>query len=249
MNETVKISASPKYDSNGNCYYELEIPTGGENSINATLSCETIIPSGCSLDLFTFLLNEVDSSIDPDLHLVYLLDRGVAFPKSILCCPSCGPYFIGSIDAAEKLLEGFSNCAECCISAKANEQMTLQLQETLASYGLEQNYPCDNDFTSKINALLSEMNSNPDKTYDVNDFLDKGVIEYGSLNADLSSSINKLRDFLYSADFDETEDVIFNTIIEKGLVLHCTQYWTIVASVETFLKYAEALGLCIQRPN
>jgi hypothetical protein len=233
MNETVKISASPKYDSNGNCYYELEIPTGGENSINATLSCETIIPSGCSLDLFTFLLNEVDSSIDPDLHLVYLLDRGVVFPKSILCCPSCGPYFIGSIDAAEKLLEGFSNCAECCISV----------------INTSENYTCDNDFIPKINALLSEMNSNPGKTYDTEYFLDKGIVEYGSLNADLSSSINKLRDFLYSADFDETEDVIFNTIIEKGLVLHCTQYWTIVASVETFLKYAEALGLCIQRPN
>lgn len=235
MSEPVKISASPKYDSNGNCYYELEIPTGGENSINATLSCETIIPSGCSLDLFTFLLNEVDSSIDPDLHLVYLLDRGVVFPKSILCCPSCGPYFIGSIDAFEKFAEGFSSCAECCISVKANELVV--------------NDPCNNDFTSEINALLSEMNSNPGKTYDTDDFLEKGVIEFGSLNADLSSSINKLRDFLYSADFDETEDVIFNTIIEKGLVLHCTQYWTIVASVETFLKYSEAVGLCIQRPN
>ena len=248
MSEKVTISSSPKYDINGNCYYELAIPTGEETYINATLSCETVPSNECQLGLFTFLLNEANSSSDPYSHIDRLLDTGVVMPKSAICCPSCGPYMIGSIETFGKFIEAIGSCYGCCVSARGNNRVITILEEILSFYGLSENYPCDNDFITKINALLSEMNSNTGKTYDTDYFLDKGIVEYGSLNANFSSSINNLEDFLYSGNFTETEDIVFNMMIDKGVVLYCSQYWTVVASVETFLKYGEATGVICPSP-
>lgn len=218
------------------------------NPINATLSCEVLPTKSCSLDVFTFLLNESNSTTNPYQQFIQRLDKGVIFPKSILCCPDCGPYAISSVETFGKFYEAIAGCTElCCLSFTGGAESLLKLNEILDAFltpeEKDEIYPCGNDFLQKIDSLLSEMNSNPSKTYNTNYFLGEGIVEYGLLNSDSSSSINKLRDLLFSINTTQTEDVIFKEVLDKGIVVYCTEYWTVIASIETFLKYAEATGI------
>lgn len=228
-----------EYSGLGIPYYE---------PINATLSCDIIPPNACLLDVFTFLLNESNSTTNPYQQFIQRLDKGVIFPKSILCCPDCGPYAISSVETFGKFYEAIAGCTElCCLSFTGGAESLLTLNEILDAFltpeEKDEIYPCGNDFLQKIDSLLSEMNSNPSKTYNTNYFLGEGIVEYGLLNSDSSSSINKLRDLLFSINTTQTEDVIFKQVLDKGIVVYCTEYWTVIASIETFLKYAEATGI------
>lgn len=216
--------------------------------IKATLSCEVIPIKSCSLNVFTFLLNESNSTTNPYQQFIQRLDRGVIFPKSIVCCPDCGPYAIASVETFGKFYEAIAGCTElCCLSFTGGVESLLKLNEILDTFltpeEKDEVYPCGNDFSQKIDSLLSEMDSNPSKTYIKDYFLEEGIVEYGSLNSDSSSSINKLRDLLFSINTTQTEDVIFKQVLDKGIVVYCSEYWTVIASIETFLKYAEATGI------
>jgi hypothetical protein len=71
--------------------------------------------------------------------------------------------------------------------------------------------------------------------------LDKGFVEEDTVNG--TSLICKLVPFFTNNNISTTEAVAFlDKLLDKGFVYDCTQA-TVIASVETYLKYAEAVGL------
>ena len=102
----------------------------------------------------------------------------------------------------------------------------------------------------KIQTLIdSDPESNLDQM-----LLDRGVVESGSLNIDLTSNISNLQDLVYEMfeaqeePVSETVEEILTTIIDKGIILSCYKGNLVLASVETWLKYAEAAGLTCTAP-
>lgn len=76
---------------------------------------------------------------------------------------------------------------------------------------------------------------------------DKGIVEYSTI----PGTGGFLCDFLNFAETNgifnglSIEDIteIFDRILDKGIVVGCNENAHIIASVETYLKYAEAVGL------
>ena len=74
---------------------------------------------------------------------------------------------------------------------------------------------------------------------------DKGVVEYGSLSG--SSQLCRINDFIdLSIELDPTsssKEEQLDRILDKGMVISCYDDEIVTASVETWLKWAEANGL------
>ena len=104
---------------------------------------------------------------------------------------------------------------------------------------------CNNGFAEELQALI-DSDSDPEFEQRL---LDKGVVESGSLNIDLTSNISNLQ-ALVLAMFEAQEGPtpssiaeIVDRILDKGIILSCYKGNLVLASVETWLKYAEAAGL------
>jgi hypothetical protein len=70
---------------------------------------------------------------------------------------------------------------------------------------------------------------------------DKGLLEYGTIYG--GSFFCKILDFKDSVSMSVTDFMgLLDRILDKGLVISCKNNLTTFASVETYLKYAEAVG-------
>jgi hypothetical protein len=69
---------------------------------------------------------------------------------------------------------------------------------------------------------------------------DKGLLEYGTIYG--GSFFCKLLDFKDSVNMSVQDfSSLLDRILDKGLVISCRNNLTTFASVETYLKYAEAV--------
>lgn len=71
---------------------------------------------------------------------------------------------------------------------------------------------------------------------------DKGLLEYSTISG-AGSFICNFLDFAEANNIsaDDIVDTI-DRVLDKGLVISCNENAHTIASVETFLKYAEAIG-------
>lgn len=76
--------------------------------------------------------------------------------------------------------------------------------------------------------------------YDI--LLDKGMVEEPTING--TGLVCKFLDFVNDNNISVSDAMlIISTIIDNGFVWHCGEGTTVLASIETYLKYAEAVGL------
>jgi hypothetical protein len=201
------------------------------------------------------------------------LDDGVVNPvgNPNVCCPTCGPYVIASVETMLKYLEaiGYSqnSCCDCCLNGYASEESMLTLKEALGIAPVTEPTParstlsaststpsastipdeqlylsCTNYFVEEIESLLTLITPAEQLV-----IADAGIVESGSLNHDLTSNVSDLKTMIM-AFYNATGNLLgyqpmLLDLLDKGIVVDCRAGQTIVASVETYLKYAEAVGL------
>lgn len=204
-----------------------------------------------------------------------LLDKGYVMPisESSICCPVCGPYVLASVETYLKFAEAVgidsSSPSPCCANVFASVETYLKYAEAI---GCTESAPvpaksevapfasispdpytgdvcngCDNGFTEELEELFTILPDEPDS---IDRVLDKGVVEHGSLNVDLSSNISDLQAMLEAwaavtppPPAGSTTSEMLDRILDKGIVIQCYRGQIIIASVETYLKWAEAMGL------
>jgi hypothetical protein len=114
--------------------------------------------------------------------------------------------------------------------------------------------PCCNGFTECVDELLCWVTQNTRNPYEAVDrTLDKGIVEFGNIvnncTNTIQSSICKLVQLLIeyiSVDSNpgtSSNADIIDRILDKGIVVYCdpTSGDIVIASVETWLKYYEAI--------
>lgn len=221
-----------------------------------------------------YALANATEELPPQAVLDLLLSKGLILPSAnnSICCPVCGPYVLASVETYLKFAEAVGRTQspypdnpceailnnDCCTNVFASVETYLKYAEAV---GCTQSAPipngpsspsstnnctgCNNGFAEELQTLID---SDSDPNFE-DRLLDKGVVESGSLNIDLTSNISNLQALVY-AMFDaqegtniETVPEIVDRILDKGIVLSCVKGQLALASVETYLKYAEAVGL------
>ena len=187
------------------------------------------------------------------------LDKGILQSNNELdiCCPDCvqnmndnnvSIYTISSVETFLKFSEaiGFNKgiTPTCCIHLSASVETSLKFNEGFGDLPKNPVPSCPTNFNSCMNTLKNSLTSEG-----VDRLLDKGVVEYGSLSG--FSQICRIDEFIdLSISLDPqslTKAEIIDRILDKGLVISCYDDEIVIASVETWLKYAEANGLTYQR--
>ena len=202
-----------------------------------------------------------------------LLDKGIVQTNDELdiCCPDCiqdmnsnrvSVYAIASVEtflkfaealgftqraqpAASPLLSNFKEqtVATCCTHISASVETSLKFSEAFGNLPNNPTPSCPTNFNSCMNTLKNSLTSEG-----VDRLLDKGIVEYGSLSG--FSQICRIDEFIdLSISLDPqsaTKAEIIDRILDKGLVISCCDDEIVIASIETWLKYAEASGLTYQ---
>lgn len=197
------------------------------------------------------------------------LDKGsVQSNKDLdICCPDCvqdlnsknvNLYVISSVETYLKLAEalGFTRQAAvpaaifgkitnqsngtCCTQITASVETTLKFNEAIGNLTPNPNPSCPSNFNSCINTLKNSLDAEG-----IDRMLDKGIVEYGSLSG--VSQVCRIDDFInLSVQSDQTQSTtkaeVLDRILDKGIVISCYDDEIVMASVETWLKYAEATG-------
>jgi hypothetical protein len=172
-----------------------------------------------------------------------ILDEGsVSSIPEGFCCPPCGRYVLASVETSLKYLEAVSfDAGQCCYNIKASIETYLKFTETQEGRPAYPD-PCDNpSFENCYAQMISELNLSGAQ---INNLLDKGIVETGAIGLDGSGSsyLCILADCISSAFNLQTVDPsskaeILDRILDKGIVIDCTGDTLVIAAVETFLRY------------
>lgn len=164
----------------------------------------------------------VSSSLE---YLDRLLDKGEVSPQCD-CCPCSNIYVFASVETALKFLEAVG---------------WIENQEQCS----ERSYFTDCCTDNCIDKLEDLYGTNL-----TDRILDKGVYEYSLLGTKsiLCDLYNYLKD--NNVGLDDAIDFA-DRLLDKGVVFQCYGENQILASVETYLKYAEAVGItdCVNPQN
>jgi len=194
------------------------------------------------------IIEMANSSTSAAEILDRILDKGIvgSIPDNF-CCPPCGRYVIASVETYIKYIEAVALENQCCYNIKASVETFLKFDEAA---DMIPNFPsqCDNpSFENCYDEMTIKLNFD---AYAIDRILDKGIVEQGAigLNGSGSSYLCILTDFILSAfnlqgDILSTKAEILDRILDKGIVIDCTGDTLVVASVETYIKYIEAVGL------
>lgn len=206
----------------------------------------------------------------PDCEGVYVLASVETFLKFAEAVGITQSPAIPALPSENILLGTFPNNPEiCCSNVYASTETYLKYAEAMgitqsaavealplsANVQIDQaEYvtPCCNNFDECMDELIcwaTERASNAATVIDI--IQDKGVVEYGQIQNNctgaVSSSICKLVDLFVrynNIKINISRLELIEIILDKGLVISCDSNGEIhIASVETWLKYAEAVGL------
>jgi len=162
--------------------------------------------------------------------LTDILQRGVIIQQpSNYCCPSCGDYYyFGGNLGFLNLIAGIGDgppSTDCSLTIVAEVETYLTLME---AFGYSTSAYTSNQ--TSLNCIQSGLTAHPLKS---DEWADKGIIEYGNFESfNLACAIMET--------FSETD---ITAILDNGLVIQCTDDVIIIASTDTYLKFAEAVGL------
>jgi hypothetical protein len=204
----------------------------------------------------------------PDCEGVYVLASVETFLKF---AEAVGITTSAAVPASPDLLVGTfpTNPEVCCSNVYASTETYLKYAEAVgitpptaviasplsATIDVNQGEyvtPCCNGFDECMDELvcwITETSSNSANAIGI--LQDKGIVEYGQIQNNctgaVSSSICKLVDLFkryVNVKLAGSRSEVIDRLIDKGIVISCDSNGEIhMASVETWLKYAEAMGL------
>ena len=154
--------------------------------------------------------------------LIDLLDKGKSSPICQNCCPCNNVYAFASVETFLKFAEalGWTQSTALCPQSK----------DWYVSCCTED---CFDKLSAKYGSAVTDA------------ILDKGMVEYSLLSE--RSMLCEIYDSLILNNVDNAEDAaeIITSILNIGIVFSCnsSQSDQTYGSVETWLKYAEAVGL------
>jgi hypothetical protein len=194
-----------------------------------------------------------------------------------LCCPDCiqnmnndnvSIYVLASVETFLKFADAMGctvipaipssteqplsssyagNC-QCCTHIVASVETELKLYEAYNYQDEPNTLPfCSDNFNDCVNNLLSNETAET-----VDRILDKGIVEYGSISG--TSKICQIDQYIDL--FIQTEGIdalsskaeIIDRILDKGFAISCHNDEITIASVETWLKFAETRGWTVAVP-
>jgi hypothetical protein len=158
--------------------------------------------------------------------IIEILDKGIV--EDICdCCPCGDIYVFGGVETYLKFVEA-TNWYDVSCSEKPKNSW--------------QSNCCTDNCFSELSAYLGDDGTNG--------LLDKGFIEYSLLNG--KSTLCVLYEYIVANNLSKTAATnLINQVLDKGIVFACSKDTTpengdassqILASVETFLQFAEATG-------
>lgn len=201
-------------------------------------------------EFFDSYVNLIADNLSSDEALIVILDKGIVRPQCCDVCPICS-YVLASTDTSLKLLEATKQ-PNCCVSYYVNEEKRNILLDAGPSLGVNfQKYDdkqndvyilnsmCKTNFSGCVEYLKSNIDP---ASFEL--IKQKGLIENERI-FDQSALCFILNFFINKGITNPVQlGDIFNTIIDKGIVINCIgKNFTVIASVETYLKFAEAVGL------
>ena len=179
-----------------------------------------INPISWLLSKFTEVLGKGQGKSTPADQLDRYLDKGLVTPLCGFCCPCPeSAYVLASVETFLKFAEA------------------VPYQEFVGT--------CCNQFSPTLEDMEECLYTGSE---DIDRILDKGIVEAGLINgqSQLPLIYQWIQSVLPLGNSSGTE--IFDRIIDKGIVIWCEEQENgegnlVLGSVETFLKYAEALGV------
>jgi hypothetical protein len=177
-----------------------------------------------------------------------------------------------AVPALAYTINGCPDLDPCCSNVAASVETYLKYAEAMGGTAsaavpagpfpislveqaiMENVFTCCNGFNECVDDLFCWITQGVTGPGDVVDrFLDKGIVEYGSITNNCTdastSSICKFVDLLaeyipLDKNNRSSKGEIVDRILDKGIVVYCGENGEIsIASVETWLKYAEAVGI------
>jgi hypothetical protein len=136
-------------------------------------------------------------------------------------------------------------CGPCCIDcgpiyAFANVETYLKLQEALGGTSLLGEVCCIESCLKELRIIIGE------EAFEI--FNDKGIVDHSSLDGGKSYLCEVLEQAKNNnASAQDVFDIV-NVLLDEGIVIYCDGETKVTASVETFLKYAEAVGITCGAP-
>jgi hypothetical protein len=219
-------------------------------STTTTVCIPCVHPFKYLFELIQESLNGVSNSSSFEEALDRLLDKGVVLTSCKLCCPGCGNiYSLASVETQLKLLEAIE-ISSCCLNGYGSVETYLKYLEAFGDTNVL--YECCNGFTEcieKLECLVTSDATNAAAAIDI--LLDKGVTEFGNFvnnctggttGSDLCYLVQLIKEYVPNPQ-SNTYSAIVNRILDKGITISCYDDYTVIGSVETWLKYGEAVGL------
>ena len=179
-----------------------------------------------------------------------LLDKGLVVGQCCDACPACD-YVLASWQTYAKYIEAVGGPKPtCCFNYFVNETTRLEAIDAstkFTKFDSNQNglytltSECKSNFSYCVDQLKLKVGLTNFQT-----FINKGIFENERLYD--QSALCYLLEYFYEigvTDQNVVSDII-ERLLDKGLVINCTsQNFLVIGSVETYLKYAEAVGLTV----
>jgi hypothetical protein len=182
-----------------------------------TVGPTCINPLEWILGKFTQSIGKGINKTTPPEAIGIILDKGIVMPNCDFCCPCPdGVYSLASVETFLKLEEAIEidDPGRCC-----------------------------NEFNPSIEEFLDCHGRNVE-VWDR--LLDKGIVEWGLIedNSQLPFLFEWINQVLISGG-GASAPAILDVFLDKGVVIFCNEETEeiVIASVETYLKYAELPGL------
>lgn len=188
-----------------------------------------------------------NSSINVAEVLDRLLDKGINLSASDIdvCCPPCNPYIFASVETFLKFAEAYGAPIPCCYNLIASTETFLKFAEAVGTGGSAEG-PCLGN--ESFSDCYQELISGQDQDF-IDRILDKGIVEMGHIgNSGGESNLCLINTFIRTAFNLQTDTPpsslaeIIDRILDKGIVVECIGEGSIMASMETYLKWREGVG-------
>jgi hypothetical protein len=194
----------------------------------------------CCPDCSVFLNNErfgVYVLASVETYLKYAEGTGCTTPVPVPAMSGTTEQPLGFTEAEEIAINNAA--CNCCMHIFASVETELKLLEAIGGPPYNQEEFCSENFISCLNELLSGITSD-----DYSRIIDKGIVEYNSFfNSSQICLINQFINTMTTLDPATSKIDLIDTILDYGIIVSCYDDEIVIASVETWLKWAEGSGL------
>lgn len=240
------------------------------NTTTQSQSCTpttTVATSNCCTHPFKFVFDTVAEALqNPNNRsnfaetFIRILDKGLVTTNCNICCPECGgAYNLASVETGLKFMEAVVAEGDfiCCSNVYASVETYLKYAEAVGPN--DSVAACCNGFNQCVDDLLCWVTSGSINAAETLDrILDKGIFEYGGIlnncsparNSEICYLLQLIQQYNALEGSNLTPAEFIDVILDKGIAVGCGDDGQIVvmSSTETYLKFAEAVGLTANGP-